>query len=156
MMVATKARKLAARPYSRVVTKGDDGMFLASIVEMPNVFTDGETESEALADLDDLLPVMIEVMLDRGIPIPEPIEPGKYSGRLQLRMPPSLHRRAAIRAHVEGVSLNRMLSDAVAMYVGMPVTSAAPAEPAPPSKPRATRQPATRAKPAKATPSRAK
>ena len=143
MMVATKARKLAARPYSRVVTKGDDGMFLASIVEMPNVFTDGETESEALADLDDLLPVMIEVMLDRGIPIPEPIEPGKYSGRLQLRMPPSLHRRAAIRAHVEGVSLNRMLSDAVAMYVGMPATSAAPV---PPSKPRAAKRPAANPK----------
>ena len=141
-MVAMEARRLAARPYSRVVTRGEDGMFLASIVEMPNVFTDGETEVEALTDLEDLLPVMIEVMLEHGIPIPEPIEPGKYSGRLQLRMPPSLHRRAALRAHVEGVSLNRMLSDAVAMYVGMPVAVSPLATPeaAAASKPRATKR----------------
>jgi len=140
---------ILARPYHRVVERGDDGYFTSSVVEIPGVISEGETADEAFENLEDAFNVVVHVMVERGIPIPDPIELDRYSGRLQLRMPPSLHRRAAIRARSEGVSLNRMLSDAVAMYVGMPVTSA---EPAPLSKPRAARA----TKPAKTTSSRAK
>ena len=154
-MASRKAiQAILARPYQRVVTRGDDGIYTSTVVELPGVISEGETADEAFENLEDAFASIVEVMLDDGNPIPEPMDIYRYSGRLQLRMPPSLHRRAAIRAHFEGVSLNRMLSDAVAMYVGMPVTSAAPA---PPSKPRAARQPATPpTKPAKATTSRAK
>ncbi len=128
---------ILARPYTRVVTRGEDGIYTSTVVEIPGVISEGETPAEAFDNLDEAFALVVEIMLDDGDRFPEPIEPNKYSGRLQLRLPPSLHRRAAIRAHVEGVSLNRMLSDAVAMYVGMqPVP-----QPAAPERPaRATRR----------------
>lgn len=119
-MAKVTARKVVARPYTKVVESGEDGMFLASILEMPNVFADGETGAEALADLDDIFPIVVAEMLKRGTEIPEPIDARAYSGRLQVRLLPSLHRRAAMRAQAEGVSLNRVLADAVAAYVGLP------------------------------------
>jgi predicted HicB family RNase H-like nuclease len=42
------------------------------------------------------------------------VEPEKpYSGILNLRMKPELHRRAAIRAKKNGVSLNRFIEKAI-------------------------------------------
>lgn len=121
-MAKVTARDVVARPYTKIVESGEDGMFLASILEMPNVFADGETGAEALADLDDIFPVVVAEMLKRGADIPEPIDARTYSGRLQVRLLPSLHRRAAMRAQAEGVSLNRVLADAVAAYVGLPAS----------------------------------
>lgn len=141
-MASRKAvQAILARPYRRIVSRGEDGIYTSMVVELPGVISEGETADEAFENLEDAFALIVGVMLDDCSPIPEPIELDRYSGRLQLRMPPSLHRRAAIRAHVEGVSLNRMLSDAVAMYVGMPPASATPA---PPAKLRAAQQPATR------------
>lgn len=54
------------------------------------------------------------VRLEDGIESPEPFETRDYSGRLQLRLPPGLHRRAAMLVAQEGVSLNRWPSAAVA------------------------------------------
>ena len=50
---------------------------------------------------------------------PEPVAAEQYSGRLQLRIPSGLHYRAAERARAEGISLNRLLSDAVSTYIGI-------------------------------------
>lgn len=157
-MASRKAiRAILARPYHRVVSRGEEGMYTSMVVELPGVISEGETAEEAFENLEEAFGLVVDVMLDDGDPIPEPMELDRYSGRLQLRLPPSLHRRAAIRAHFEGVSLNRMLSDAVAMYVGMPAATSAlgTTEVAPASKPRAARRkpaaPTAAARPARAT-----
>ena len=49
--------------------------------------------------------------------IPEPLGDREFSGKLVLRLPASLHRRAALRASREGVSLNQMLVVAVAQFL---------------------------------------
>ena len=59
----------------------------------------------------------IESELEAGQPIPSPLDPQTFSGRVTLRLPPSVHQRAAILAELEGVSLNRLLSAAIASYV---------------------------------------
>jgi antitoxin HicB len=109
------------RPYLRTVEKGEDGIFTAWLVEMPNVLAEGQTADEALKELEDAFAGVVHVMLDEGRDIPDPFRERNYSGRLQLRMPPSLHRLVAERAEAAGVSLNRVLSDAVARYVGFSV-----------------------------------
>ncbi|WP_375674588.1 type II toxin-antitoxin system HicB family antitoxin [Bartonella sp. AP9QHHD] len=42
--------------------------------------------------------------------VPVPLSHGKYSGKFQLRIPPELHRKLAIQAAENGVSLNRYIS----------------------------------------------
>ena len=43
-----------------------------------------------------------------------PTEPANtYSGKISLRMEPSEHRKAAVRAKIEGISLNQYLCDAI-------------------------------------------
>jgi predicted HicB family RNase H-like nuclease len=49
-------------------------------------------------------------MESNGEKIPEAIAEKTYSGKLQIRIPPSLHRRLAMEAAEENVSLNRYMS----------------------------------------------
>jgi predicted HicB family RNase H-like nuclease len=58
-----------------------------------------------------------DVLVDmeaNGETIPEPIAIKKYSGKFQVRIPPTLHRKLAIEAAEEKVSLNRYVSDKLA------------------------------------------
>jgi hypothetical protein len=54
-------------------------------------------------------------MRARGETVPEPLAERAYSGKFQTRVPPELHRRLAIEAAEEGVSLNRLVSLRLAM-----------------------------------------
>ena len=51
----------------------------------------------------------LEVKLEHGDAVPEPAASikGSYSGRFVLRIPKSLHKRLAVEAQKEGVSLNQ-------------------------------------------------
>lgn len=42
---------------------------------------------------------------------PEPLSSQRFSGKFMARIPPELHRKLAIEAQEEGVSLNRLASD---------------------------------------------
>ena len=105
------------RPYTRIVERGDDGVFTSSVLEIPGVISEGDTPAEALENLEDAFHGVVESLLAHNEPIPEPYGEHEYSGRLQLRLTPAMHRRAALYAQRQGVSLNRILSDAVATYV---------------------------------------
>lgn len=123
----TTVDEVVARPYQRVIERGGDGVFTAWLAEIPGAVAEGDSYEEALHNLDEGLADLIEVMIEEGQPIPEPVSQRSYSGRLQVRLTPSLHARAALYAKMEGVSLNRVLSDAVASYVGLSVRETKPA-----------------------------
>ncbi len=78
----------------------------------------GETIEAANQDLEDAIESWVELELERGHDIPEPLVLDAYPGRMQVRIPPSLHRRAQLVAHLEGVSLNRLMSEGIALVVG--------------------------------------
>ena len=118
---ADEVRSLAARPYARMLIPDlEDGGYVARVLEFPGCISEGDTPNEAIGNIEEALEAVIESMLLRGDPIPEPLADRDFSGRLNLRIPPSLHARASERAALEGVSLNRLLSDAVAQYVVSP------------------------------------
>jgi len=92
-------------PYPVKVVPAEDGYF-ALVEDLPGC-------RAWVDDLEDLWPAVkrawIEDTLARDESGPEPggsEENSKYSGRIPLRMPKSLHRDLASRAHQEGVSLN--------------------------------------------------
>ena len=106
-------------PYSRVLMPQPDGGFFAEVLEFPGCYGEGETAGEALANLNEAMEGWIEAAREMGQPIPPPLGLQGYSGRIVLRLPKSLHREAARRARMEGVSLNQYLVAAIAARLGM-------------------------------------
>src|SRR3990170_1152227 len=107
-----------ARPYSRVLVPDSSGRYFAEVLEFPGCFSEGNTPGEAMENLNQAMEAWIEAALDTGQAIPDPIATAGYSGRVLLRLPKSLHREAARRAEMDGVSLNQYLVAAVAAAVG--------------------------------------
>jgi predicted RNase H-like HicB family nuclease len=98
--------EILARPYGRVLIPEPNGQFTAEIIEFPNCVASGNSATDALANLEQVAADWIAAALEQGQDIPEPMESADYSGRLVLRMPKGLHRRAALLAEREGASLN--------------------------------------------------
>ena len=49
----------------------------------------------------------IETKLENGFEVPKPLEENNYSGKFVLRIPKTLHKKLALAAEKEGVSLNQ-------------------------------------------------
>lgn len=105
-------------PYARILTRDEDGRYAAEVLEFPGCLSSGDSAEEALANLDEAIEVWVGATLDEGAEVPPPMLHSEFSGRVTLRLLPSVHERAAILARREGVSLNRLLSNAVSYYVG--------------------------------------
>jgi len=107
------------RPYGRVVTPETDGSYRAEIIEFPGCITLGESGPEALCKLETTAIHWLEAAIKQGQRVPDPIETGTgFSGKLVLRLPKSLHKRAAHFAARDGVSLNQFIVTCVAENVG--------------------------------------
>lgn len=110
--------ELLNKPYSYVIVKNDDDSYSGEIAEFPGCFAQGETITEAMENLLSAAESWIEATIDQGLPIPEPMSIQEFSGRVALRLPKSLHKKAAEQAALDGISLNQFLVDAVAEKVG--------------------------------------
>jgi predicted HicB family RNase H-like nuclease len=103
---------------SRRTTVDGDAVFEARVIELPDVVGYGETRGEAetaaiesISGLQDLAREMRHTF-----PAPNPV-PSEYSGRVTLRVSRSLHRQVALLAHLEDVSLNQFINEAIAERV---------------------------------------
>jgi predicted RNase H-like HicB family nuclease len=119
------------KPYARLVLPEEDGSFRAEIVEFPGCIATGDTASEALAALEEVAFAWLQAALAKGQRIPEPMENSQFSGKFVLRLSRGLHRRAALVAEREGISLNQFIATAVATHIGVVETTAQVTEPRP-------------------------
>jgi predicted RNase H-like HicB family nuclease len=110
--------EIMKRPYARILTPEPDGQYTAEIMEFPNCVASGNSAADALAKLDEVAADWIAATLEQGQSIPDPMDNAEYSGRLVLRMPRGLHRRAALLSEREGVSLNQFIVTCLAESVG--------------------------------------
>jgi len=97
-------------PYNYIIKPVQDesgSYFHASVLELDGCQSTGDTFQEAYDGLIEAMEGWIETKLENGFPIPKPIEDEKFSGKFVLRLPKSLHKRLAIEAENEGVSLNQ-------------------------------------------------
>jgi len=111
-------QEILRRPYHRVVVPDGPDAFLARISEFTGCMVLEPTAAEALTRLEELAFGWIESALERGQDIPEPHEEPTYSGKLMLRLPKSLHQKAAEAANRDDVSLNQFIVAAVAEQLG--------------------------------------
>ena len=102
-----------AKPYTRMLTPAEEGGYIAEVLEVPGAISQGETAEEAVAMVNDALGGIIAVMLEDGEAVPEPMGLDEHSGRFNLRLSTETHRLAAIRAQLEGVSLNQWVGQAI-------------------------------------------
>jgi predicted RNase H-like HicB family nuclease len=117
--------ELLGLPWSKEVVAHPLGGFIARVPELDGCFAGGDTEAEALADLDVALAGWLELAVEKGEAIPEPrmMEDAPYSGRFSVRVPRFLHRQLVERSEQEGSSLNQLLSVYLTKLVSTPTSA---------------------------------
>ena len=103
-------------PFSVFQTTVEDHRFwVAKSASLKGCVGQGETQEEAIAELGANEAEWLETAREVGIPIPAvPVETAQeFSGKLTVRIAPSVHKRAAQIAKAEGVSLNQYMNDAI-------------------------------------------
>jgi predicted RNase H-like HicB family nuclease len=114
----TTAAEYLKKPHGRLLVPEEEGGYRAEIIEFPGCFAEGETAAEAAANLEDAAESWLEAAIAKGQVVPQPMEELEYSGKLVVRLPKSLHRRAAFAANREGVSLNQFIVSSIAEQIG--------------------------------------
>lgn len=94
-------------PYTIEVIP-DENCFFIKVKELEGCMSQGDTIEEAFIMIKDALSSWLEIAIEEGdeIPLPESMQEINYSGKISLRMPKSLHKKVAIEAKKDGVSLN--------------------------------------------------
>lgn len=97
-------------PYNHLIQPVTDESgiyYYGRVLELDGCQSTGETFEETYASLREAMRSWLEVKIEYGDPIPDPVGDEDYSGKFILRIPKSLHKRLAIEAQQEGVSLNQ-------------------------------------------------
>jgi antitoxin HicB len=106
------------KPYARVLIRNDDGRSRALILDVRGCGADGATPDEAIDDLDKAASSWIQVALMQNDRIPKPLASYGYSGKINLRIPKSIHKQSARIAQRDDVSLNQFFLSSIAASVG--------------------------------------
>lgn len=112
-----------ARKYSisiRFSNFEGENCYEAKIQELPSITEYADTHEEAYALAIDSVETLAELYAEQGKAFPEPLQNKEidYSGRVTLRIPRSLHQSLAMKAEEESVSLNALMMNILASYVG--------------------------------------
>jgi predicted RNase H-like HicB family nuclease len=89
----------------------EDEGFIAEAPDLPGCSAFGETQADAVKELQEAIVAWIEAATAAGNRIPEPSRPAveRHSGKVLLRMPRSLHAELAAAAKRNDVSLNQYI-----------------------------------------------
>ena len=89
--------------------EAEDGVFLGRVAGLRDVVTfEGTTFAEVERAFRDSIDDYLAFCAQRGEPADRP-----YSGRIPLRVSPDTHRRAAMRAQSEGLSLTQWIAQRI-------------------------------------------
>lgn len=102
-------------PWTRTVAPANDPLepWTARILELPGCMSHGTTPQEAFTGLEDALTAYVDGALAVGNHIVEPIRPEQFKGMIAYRTRPEVHWRLAREAQLRGVSINRLIDEAV-------------------------------------------
>src|SRR4051812_37233735 len=90
-----------------VIADRDDGGDVIVFPDLSGCMTQVEALQEVGPMAEEVRQLWIETEYEDGATIPLPSYPEEHSGKFNLRLPRSLHRRLAKSAEREGVSLNQ-------------------------------------------------
>lgn len=97
-------------PYGiQVAWSPEDEAYVARVPALPGCAAHGDTPASAIEEAQEAATAMLEVMAERGDPLPGAEPAQSHSGNIRLRLPRSLHARLDALASAEGVSLNALM-----------------------------------------------
>jgi len=94
----------------------DGPTWMLEYPDIPAVVGGGDTLEEAIKEGKENIEAYFAMLKEEGRPIPQPtMEPEvvDYSGKLVLRLSKSNHRKVALLAEKEGVSINTLLNEMI-------------------------------------------
>lgn len=94
----------------KVTWSVEDREFVGLCVEYPSLSYLDQEGHAALKGITNLVKDVVTDMEANGEKVTEPIAEKSYSGKFQVRITPELHRKLAIEAAEENVSLNRYVN----------------------------------------------
>jgi len=94
----------------RVFWSDEDGEYVAVCAELPGLSWLAGSPEKALAGARRAAREAAALLRASGDPVPEPLAKRRYSGVFKVRVPPEVHRRLALEASEQNVSLNRLVS----------------------------------------------
>lgn len=106
--------------YPVTLQESPSGGYFVTHPDLDGCMAEGGTLEEAISHLADSRELWIETRLANGYPVPEPdaSSTAEYSGRISLRMAPSLHEQLARIAERRDISLNLLINTVLATYAG--------------------------------------
>ncbi|NMN00004.1 antitoxin HicB [Bifidobacterium sp. DSM 109958] len=113
-MVDGEGRATEDRYMYRVHWSDAEGGFVCTVAELPDLRFTAQSSVDALMGLHVLVRRHLGALADAGQEIPQPFEDRHYSGHFMVRVPPEVHRRLAIEAAEQGVSINRLVQSRLA------------------------------------------
>lgn len=107
-------------PYTISVERRDEqgGYYIARYIELSHFIMTGDTPEEAVHELESEKREWFELNIEEGNKIPLPLQSRNYSGKVIIRMSPTLHNAIAVKSEKEEVSLNQFMVTALARSVG--------------------------------------
>ncbi len=94
----------------RVTWSAEDREHVGLCAEFPSLSWLAATPEAALAGVRATVASVVADMQAQGEEVPVPMAERRYSGEFRVRIPPEQHRRLALQAQEQGVSLNRLVS----------------------------------------------
>ena len=94
----------------RITWSPEDREHLGLCAEFPSLSWLASTPEQALAGIQEIVREVLADMRREGEQVPKPLADRTYSGKFMVRMAPETHRRLAVEAAEEGVSLNRLVN----------------------------------------------
>ncbi len=98
----------------RVTWSEDDQEYIGLCAEFSGLSWLATTPESALHGIREAVAEVAGEMLANGETLPEPLASRRYSGKFLIRVPPEVHRKLALQAAEEGISLNRLVSSKLA------------------------------------------
>jgi antitoxin HicB len=104
--------------YRFNVLADPDGGYVIVFPDLPGCMTQVETFDEIGPIAAEIKELWLETAFAHGNEIPMPTYPEDYSGKFNVRLPKSLHRRLSERAEEDGVSLNQLVISLLSEGIG--------------------------------------
>ena len=108
--MTSKTTIVSNRYTYRVVWSEEDAQCVGLCAEFPSLSWLASTPEAALRGIHKTVTDAVKDMHASGERVPEPICSRRYSGKFMVRVPPKVHRKLAVEAAEEDVSLNRLVS----------------------------------------------
>lgn len=100
----------ADRYTYRVTWSQEDEQYVGLCAEFPSLSWLDSTPEKTLRGIRKVVHGVLKDIAKTGEPVPEPLNSRHYSGKFQVRVPPEVHRKLALEAAEENISLNRLVS----------------------------------------------